>query len=76
MPIVTSKYRLRVNPIACDAFGYCAELVPEIIDRDEWGYPILAEGPVPPRLFELAKRAVRECPRRALFLEKVPVPSP
>ena len=76
VPIVTSKYRIRVNPITCDAFGYCAELVPEIIHRDEWGYPMLADGPVPPRLFELAKRAVRECPRRALLLEKIPSHTP
>ena len=38
---------LRVNPIACDAHGLCAELVPELIRLDEWGYPIVAETPVP-----------------------------
>jgi ferredoxin len=76
MPIVVSEHRLRVNPIACDAFGYCAELVPEVVQRDEWGYPIIGDDPVPPRLFELAKRAVRECPRRALFLEKIAAPKP
>ena len=41
MPIAAARYRLRVNPVACDAFGYCAELVPEIVLRDEWGYPVL-----------------------------------
>jgi ferredoxin len=76
MPIVSSHVRLRVNPIACDAFGYCAELLPELVGRDEWGYPILAEGPVPNRLVDVARRAVRECPRRALFLEKIHPPSP
>ena len=70
MPIAASRYRLRVNPVACDAFGYCAELVPEIVLRDEWGYPIIVESSIPPHLFELAQRAVRECPRRALFLER------
>ena len=74
MAIVASHYRLRVNPIACDAFGYCAELVPEIIVRDEWGYPVLDEGPIPSHLFPWAQRAVRECPRRALFVEKVVAP--
>ena len=76
MPIVSLHVRLRVNPIACDAFGYCAELLPEVVSRDEWGYPILAEGPVPTRLVEVARRAVRECPRRALYLEKIHSPSP
>jgi ferredoxin len=66
--------RLRVNPIACDAFGYCAELLPEVIGVDEWGYPILREDPIPPRLLELAERAVRDCPRKALFLDPAPGP--
>jgi len=72
MPIAASSYRLRVNPVACDAFGYCAELVPELVRRDEWGFPVLEAGPIPLRLFELARRAVRECPRRALFIEGCP----
>jgi ferredoxin len=71
MPISAARYRLRVNPVACDAFGYCAELLPEIVLRDEWGYPIVREDSIPPHLFELAQRAVRECPRRALFIEEL-----
>jgi ferredoxin len=63
------RYRLRVDPIACDAFGYCAELLPEMVHLDEWGYPVIADGAVPPHLGDLALDAVRECPRRALFLE-------
>jgi ferredoxin len=60
--------RLVVDPIACDAFGHCAELLPELITLDEWGYPIIAPGDVPPGLLALAKAAVRACPRRALLL--------
>lgn len=63
-------WRLRVNPIACTAHGLCAELLPEAIDLDEWGYPIL--GAVPERLLPLARRAVGECPTLALMLERVP----
>jgi ferredoxin len=76
MAVTTTEYRLRVNPIACDAFGYCAELVPELVSVDEWGYPIIVTETIPPRLFELARLAVRECPRQALFLEEVARPSP
>ena len=72
MRIATQKVRLRVNPVACDAFGYCAELVPEIISLDEWGYPMVPDCPIPPRLWEMAKLAVRECPRRALVIEEIP----
>ena len=35
--------RLRVDPIMCDGFGHCAELAPELVALDEWGYPILRE---------------------------------
>jgi ferredoxin len=61
--------RLRVDPIACDAFGYCIELLPELVRADEWGYPVIDEAEVPPHLRLLAERAVRDCPRRALSLE-------
>lgn len=68
--------RFRVDPVACDAYGYCAELLPELIGRDEWGYPVLADHTVPARLIDLARRAVADCPRRALLLveEKAPAP--
>jgi ferredoxin len=59
---------LAVDPIACTGHGLCADLLPELIQRDEWGYPILAEGEVPARLTPLARRAVRLCPALALRL--------
>jgi ferredoxin len=34
--------QLRVNPIACTGHGLCAELLPELVTLDEWGYPVLA----------------------------------
>src|SRR3984957_7026183 len=43
----TRGLRLRVNPAACSGHGVCAELLPELITLDEWGYPLLAEGGVP-----------------------------
>lgn len=63
-------HRLRVNPIACEAHGMCAELLPELITADPWGYPILAPGPVPDDLLPLARRAVAACPTLALLLEQ------
>jgi ferredoxin len=61
--------RLRVNPIACEAHGLCAELLPELIRLDDWGYPILDESEVPRDLLGLAERAVDVCPTLALLLE-------
>jgi ferredoxin len=57
---------LRVDPIACDGHGICAELFPEWIRLDDWGYPIVDPRPVPPGLEEHAQRAIKECPTLAL----------
>lgn len=62
--------KLRVNPITCDAHGLCAELLPEIVRLDDWGYPIVAPGPVPDHLLGHARKAVAACPTLALFLER------
>jgi ferredoxin len=61
---------ISVNPIACDAFGYCAELLPELVTLDEWGYPVIRDAPVPAHLVELARQAARDCPRRAFLLTR------
>ena len=61
-----SELRITIDPVACEAYGYCAELLPEAITLDEWGYPIVQDGAVPQHLMSLAKRAVRDCPRRAI----------
>jgi ferredoxin len=60
---------LRVNPIACDAHGVCADLLPELITLDPWGFPVIAAGPVPDELTAHARRAVTACPTLALRLE-------
>jgi len=67
---VSVRVRLRVDPVACDAFGFCAELLPERVTLDEWGYPVVDGTPVPAELLDLATRAAAECPRRALHLER------
>ena len=59
---------LAVDRIRCDGYGMCAELLPEMIELDDWGYPILAPGAVPPHLLSIARRAVDICPVLALRL--------
>jgi ferredoxin len=61
---------LRVNPIACEAHGMCAELLPEQITLDPWGYPVLDGQPIPPRLLSHARRAAEACPTFALLIER------
>ena len=65
------SFRLRLDPIVCDGRGVCAELLPERIELDDWGYPIIAPGGVPPELTAHARRAVDACPLLALSLAQV-----
>ena len=70
------RTELVVDRIACDGFGMCAELLPELIDLDEWGYPIVADGGVPDPLLDHARRAVAVCPVLALRLARIPTVTP
>ena len=60
--------KLLVNPIDCEGHGACAELLPEAITLDEWGYPIVDPRPLPPGLERHARAAVSACPTLALRL--------
>ena len=65
---------LRVDPILCDGYGHCHELAPELVQVDEWGYPIIYEQPTSTNelaLLKSARLAVRGCPRQALRIERV-----
>ena len=64
------SYELRVNPIACTGHGLCAELLPELIELDPWGYPIVLSATVPQGLVMHAKRAAATCPTLALLLNR------
>jgi ferredoxin len=63
------RQRLRWDPVACTGHGLCADLLPECIELDEWGYPVIV-GDVPPSLARHARRAVRACPALALRLRQ------
>ncbi|WP_406835195.1 ferredoxin [Streptomyces sp. AHU1] len=60
---------LRIDRIACTGQGLCAELLPELIDLDEWGYPVLKDKTVSDRLRTHARRAVAACPVLALHMD-------
>jgi ferredoxin len=59
---------LRVDPIACSGHSLCAELFPEWIELDDWGYPIIDRGPIPEELLQHARRAADACPKLALAI--------
>jgi ferredoxin len=60
--------RLTVDPIGCSGHGACAELFPERIELDDWGYPMVDDRPIPDDLLAHARRAVAACPTLALRL--------
>ncbi len=59
--------KIQIDPIACTGHGLCADLLPELIELDEWGYPMLPDR-VPTALARHARRAVSSCPTLALKL--------
>jgi ferredoxin len=69
---VTAASRLGIDRITCEGRGLCAELFPERISLDEWGYPIIPDASVPDPLLGHARRAVAACPVLALRLERPP----
>ncbi len=66
------EQRLHVDWTRCDGHGACAELLPELLTQDDWGFPVSRSGerdPVVPRQLEgHAKRAQKACPLLALRL--------
>jgi ferredoxin len=64
---------LVIDRIACDGYGMCAELLPEIVSLDDWGYPIVRAGAVPHALLDYARRAVEVCPVLAIRLRQAAV---
>jgi ferredoxin len=73
-----SQFRLVLDPVACDGHGLCAELFPEGIELDDWGFPIIAGpiigGGVPDAVLAHARRAVSACPALALRISRGKAP--
>ena len=60
--------RLAINPAACDGLGMCAHQAPDLIQLDPWGYPIVSGEELEGAEGDEARRAIRACPRNALFV--------
>jgi ferredoxin len=65
--------RFRVDWIRCDGYGLCGDLVPDLIDLDEWRYPDPRPEPIEASRIDDAQRAVDCCPMKALVLEPISV---
>ncbi|MCL2551032.1 MAG: ferredoxin [Actinomycetia bacterium] len=73
---MSETHELGVDFAACDGHGLCAELLPERIGLDEWGYPVVRDAVVPGPLLAHARRAVAACPVLALRLRPAPDRTP
>jgi ferredoxin len=60
---------IAVDRIKCDGHGVCADLLPEMIELDDWGYPMVRSGAIPAAALPHARRAVSDCPTLALRLQ-------
>jgi ferredoxin len=67
---MTKRFELVVDRIKCDGRGLCAEILPEMIRLDSWGYPIITPGAIPEQLMALAQRAVDDCPVLAIAFRR------
>ena len=68
------SWRLVLDPIRCDRHGLCADLLPERIELDDWGYPMISPEPIDRNLLDHGRRAVDACPVLALRLERIRQP--
>lgn len=50
----------------CQAHGLCVEVWPEVISRDDWGYPMFRRRLIKDGELVSARRAVALCPALAL----------
>ena len=58
--------KVRVDPEVCAGFGICTGISPEVFELHEDGYATVLVGEVPPELEDLVRRAVDQCPSRAI----------
>jgi ferredoxin len=66
---------LEIDWTRCDGHGLCAQLLPDRIGMDEWGFPIVRATDVRSDEKQV-RRAVAACPALALRIETTPAPPP
>ncbi len=65
---------LHIDWTRCDGRGLCTELLPTLLGRDDWGYPLAKRAgdrsnvAIGPSQSEAAGEAVHLCPTLALSL--------
>jgi ferredoxin len=63
--------RVHVDQDLCQGHGRCYSLAPELFEPDEIGNGVeLNDGVVPPDQEDAARKAVLNCPERAIVIEE------
>lgn len=70
-PATRTYLRVRVNPIKCTAFGFCAEFLPEVFELDDWGYAWVQRPEIPASLADEAFETAKKCPTGAILVEMI-----
>ncbi len=61
------KESFKIDPTACEAYGFCFEVAPSVFDSDDWGYAkVIATGLLAGPELERAREAFRLCPVKAI----------
>ena len=59
--------KVQIDPERCQGHGRCYDLAPGLFGDDDEGYgQVLGDGVIPQDLQDTARRAVANCPERAI----------
>jgi NADH:ubiquinone oxidoreductase subunit F (NADH-binding)/ferredoxin len=77
LPAVEGEAQLAIDWTRCRGHGLCAHIVPELVQLDSQGFPVMLDTPVPAWLERGARQAVEMCPALALrLIPASPAPLP
>jgi NADH:ubiquinone oxidoreductase subunit F (NADH-binding)/ferredoxin len=68
VPAAAGETKLALDWTRCRGHGLCARIVPELVQLNGQGFPVMLDTPVPPWLRRDAQQAVAMCPSLALRL--------
>jgi ferredoxin len=64
----TTSPTIEIDWTRCDGHGLCAQLLPDRIALDDWGFPVISSAPVRADERVHVRRAIGVCPALALRL--------
>ena len=65
-----TTFKVVVDEDLCIGAGQCVLVAPEIFDQDDKGLVVLLDATPPPALHDVARKAAKLCPARAITIEE------